>query len=169
MQRLIVSTLPKDSPVAEAAIRELSATTADCRVIHTDEMNIHPCVGCNACWLKTPGTCAIQDDYAEILKAYLEYDTTVFLTGTALNFVDYRMKNIIDRLLPLVTMYLYIVDRQYRHIPRYDKRYQFGLLYDGVADQAYLNEWLERVMLNIGGNSLGAFPAAQAKEVFSCT
>lgn len=47
MRRLIVSTLPKDNPVAEAAIRELSAAAANCRVIHNDEMNIHPCVCCN--------------------------------------------------------------------------------------------------------------------------
>lgn len=169
MGLLIVNTLPQNSPAALAAIQELGESVSDCRVIHAYEQNLRPCVGCNACWLKTPGVCAIKDGYEEILRAYLEYDATVFLAGTALNFVNYRMKNVIDRLLPLVTMYVHIVDGQCRHVPRYDKTYRFGLLYDGAADQKYLNEWLERVALNFGGSSLGAYPIAQAKEVFPCT
>ena len=52
----------------------------------------------------TPGVCSLRDGYEELLKAYLEYDATVFLAGTALNFVDHRMKNVIDRILPLATM-----------------------------------------------------------------
>ena len=103
-----------------------------------------------------------------MLKAYLEYDATVFLSGTVLNFVDHRMKHIIDRLLPLVTMYVRIVDGQCRHVPRYDKRFRFGLLYSGAADGAYLNEWLDRVMLNFSGESLGAYPITQAREAFPC-
>ncbi len=78
------------------------------------------------------------------------------------------MKNVIDRLLPLVTMYIHIPDGQCRHVPRYDKRYRFGLLYDGNANQAYLSEWMNRVAPNLGGDSLGVFPITQAKEVLSC-
>jgi len=167
MSLLIVNTLPEKT--AQAAIRCLAARNVDCRVIHTEPLKIHPCVGCNACWLKTPGRCAIQDDYEEILKMYLEYDSVIFFAGTALGFVDHRMKNLIDRLLPLATMYIHIVDGQCRHVPRYSKEYRFGLLYDGAVDQPYLNEWMERVMINLGGVSLGAFPIGQVEEMFSCT
>lgn len=168
MRLLIVNTLPKESPAALAAIRALSDAAPDCSVINAFEMEIRPCVGCNACWLKTPGLCAIKDGYEEILKGYLEYDATVFLAGTALNFVDHRMKHIIDRMLPLLTMYMKIVDGQCRHELRYDRKYRFGLLYAGAADQGYLNEWMGRVALNFGGHSLGVLPIAQAKEVIPC-
>ena len=137
-------------------------------MIHTYEKNLRPCIGCNACWLVTPGICSVQDGYEELLKAYLNYDATVFLSGTALNFVDHRMKNVIDRILPLVTMYTHIVDGQFRHVPRYDKKFRFGLLYSGSTDRAYLNYWMDRVMLNFGGESLGAYPISDAKEVLSC-
>lgn len=116
----------------------------------------------------TPGICAVKDGYEELLKAYLAYDATIFLSGTALNFVDHRMKNVIDRLLPLVTMYVHIVDGQCRHVPRYEKKLRFGLLYAGSADGEYLNRWMERVMLNFGGESLGVSPISDAKEVLSC-
>ena len=35
-------------------------------LVDTSEMNISHCVGCNCCWLKTPGICAIKDDYENI-------------------------------------------------------------------------------------------------------
>ena len=168
MRLLIVNTLPTDDPAAISAIHTLGKAVPDHRVIHTYEMALRPCVGCNACWLKTPGVCAIRDGYEELLKAYLEYDAAVFLSGTALDFVDHRMKNIIDRLLPLATMYIHIVDGQCRHVPRYGKRLRFGLLYKGVADEAYLREWMDRVMLNLGGSSIGVFPITQAEEVHAC-
>ena len=165
---LVVSVLPEDDPTAQAAIETLKRSVADTEVIFAYEYNFRPCIGCNACWLVTPGTCAVKDGYEKLLKAYLEYDNVLFLSGTALNFIDYRMKNLIDRLLPLATMYIRIADGQCRHVPRYDKKFRFGLLYSGSADCNYLNRWLERVMLNFDGESLGAYPIGNAKEVFSC-
>lgn len=168
MRLLIVDLLPEGDETALAAIRTLREGAEECRVIHAYEKNLRPCVGCNACWLVTPGICAIRDGYEELLKAYLEYDAAVFLAGTALNFVDHRMKNTVDRLLPLATMYIHIVDGQCRHVPRYEKDLRFGLLYSGAADGAYLNRWMDRVMLNLGGESLGAYPITEAKEVLAC-
>lgn len=165
---LAVNVLPENDPAAQAAIQTLKRSAANVQVIHAYEQSFRPCVGCNACWLVTPGVCAIKDGYETLLKAYLQYDAVLFLSGTAMNFVDHRMKNLIDRLLPLVTMYIRIADGQCRHVPRYDKNFRFGMLYEGAADRAYLNRWLERVMLNFTGESLGACPIENAEEVFSC-
>lgn len=168
MELLIVNTLPEDHSAARPAVQMLSSNVTKYGVINAHKMNISPCMGCNACWLKTPGICTIKDGYEDILKAYLEYDVTVFLAGTALNFVDYRMKNVIDRMLPLATMYIHIINEQCRHVPRYHKKYRFGLLYDGTADQKYLNKWMGRVAMNFGGTSFGAYPIGRAEEVISC-
>ena len=102
---LIINTLPENDPAVSSALEALGRGANEVRLIHTYEKNLRPCIGCNACWLVTPGICAVKDGYEELLKAYLDYDATVFMSGTALNFVDHRMKNVIDRLLPLVTMY----------------------------------------------------------------
>lgn len=168
MSLLIINTLPRNDERAMAAINTLHVNAAECHVIHTYERNLSPCIGCNACWLRTPGVCAIKDTYDELLKAYLTYDATVFICGTALNFVDYRMKNVIDRVLPLVTMYTCIEDGQFRHVPRYDKKFRFGLVYSGTADCSYLNRWMDRVMLNFMGESLGAYPIDCVQEVLQC-
>lgn len=163
MSLLIVNTLPAEEETARRAIRLLKPD----KVWETTTMRLLPCLGYNDCWLKTPGICAIKDDYPELLKGYFAYDATIFLSGTALGFVDYRMKNLTDRLLPLATMYTQFVDGEMRHVSWYDKHYRFGLLYNGEADGVYLNRWLARTALNMNGVSLGAFPIEQAKEAFS--
>ena len=167
MGLIVVNALPADDPAAAAAIAALNPD----KTLQTETMHLSPCIGCNACWLKTPGICGIHDDYEQLLRGYLSHDAVIFLAGTALGFVDYKMKNIADRLLPLATMYTYFEDGEMRHVPRYPKTYRFGLLYKGQADGAYLNRWLERTALNMIGVSLGAFPIEQldqAKEAFSC-
>lgn len=158
--------MPKNDPAAQKAIGRLISKEPQHQIFHTEEMKISPCVGCNFCWLRTPGVCAIKDDYQQLLQAYLKYDVTVFITGTALGFVNYQMKNIVDRILPLATMYTTVVDGEMRHVPRYKRQYRFALLYSGEADDAYLNRWLHRVAINMNGLSLGAFPIE--KEVSLC-
>ena len=165
---LIVNTLPETDTAALSALAELTASLPEGHVIHTERLRLLPCVGCNDCWLKTPGMCSIKDDYEQLLKAYLSYDAVVFLAGTAFGFVDYRMKNVIDRILPLFTMYTFLVDGEMRHVPRYDKKYSFGLLYAGEGDHEYLNLWMKRVMVNMLGKSLGAYPIQNSKEAISC-
>ena len=65
-------------------------------------------------------------------------------------------------------MYIHIVDGQCRHVPRYDKKLRFGLLYSGPADGEYLNRWMDRVALNLSAESLGAYPISEAGEVQLC-
>lgn len=36
------------------------------KIIETTDLDIHHCLGCNVCWLKTPGQCVIKDDYIQI-------------------------------------------------------------------------------------------------------
>lgn len=151
-------TLPKDHPLAEKAICCLAEKASECKTFYAEDMRITPCIGCNAWWLKTPGICAVKDDYEQILKAYLQYDVTVFISDTVLGFVDYKMKNVIDRILPMATMYTRIEDGQTHHVPRYEKEFRFGLLYAGNGNQAYLTHWMDRFCLNFHGISLGAFP-----------
>ena len=165
---LIINVLPEGDPTAQAAMEAIRQKAANTEVVYAYEKDFRPCAGCNACWLVTPGVCTIKDGYEELLKAYLHYDKVLFLSGTALNFVDCRMKNLIDRILPLATMYIRIVNGQCRHVPRYDKKFRFGLLYKGAADRTYLNRWMERVMLNFDGESLGVYPIENVKEVLSC-
>lgn len=168
MSTLIVNTMSSEDEKVQVAIREITAKGTECQVIHTEHMQISPCMGCNSCWLKTPGICPIKDDYEQIMTGFLQYDQVIFLTETKLGFISYKTKNLFDRILPLATMYLCFMDGQMRHVLRYKKTLQVGILYEGEADQEYLNHWLYRAVLNMHGESLGAFPISEGKGAFSC-
>lgn len=136
--------------------------------IDTTNMNISHCIGCNYCWLKTPGICAIKDDYEQILLKMIEAEQIWLIADTKFGFVSYQAKNIVDRVMPLVTMYLKIKKGQMRHVMRYRHTADFGVIYSGEAEAEYMNLWSERVALNFGSNSLGAYDEWELKEAVSC-
>lgn len=137
-------------------------------LIDTTGMHISHCVGCNYCWLKTPGVCAIQDDYEPVLRKINGADQVWLISDTHFGFVSWQTKNIIDRIMPLVTMYLKFKDGQMRHVMRYDHQPDLGVIYTGDGDQAYLERWCQRTALNLGSRSLGVFSASSSKEAVSC-
>ena len=149
--------------IAEGLLRS-GGNSAEMELIDTTGMNIYHCVGCNYCWLKTPGICAIKDDYAPIKKKMSKASQVWLISDTHFGFISYRTKNIADRVMSLVTMYLKIKDGQMRHVMRYDHQPDIGIIYTGDGDQAYLEQWCKRTALNLESNSLGAFPAEHRKE-----
>lgn len=166
MKNLLISTLEKNSTYSNTVIKELDSAGFKSSLISTDGLKISHCIGCNDCWIKTPGLCCIKDDYEKILIKMLLADRVIILTEAKLGFVSSRTKNIIDRILPLATMHLKIQNGQMRHYSRYNKMPDMGLLFIGNAQQDYLKLWLDRVMLNLHGTSLGAFEFAGRKELY---
>lgn len=141
---------------------------AEFRLIDTTAKQISHCVGCNDCWLKTPGICAIKDDYEPILKKISKADQVWLVSDTHFGFVSWQTKNIVDRILPLATMYLKFKDGQMRHVMRYDHQPDIGVIYTGNGDQAYLERWCQRTALNIESRSLGVFSESSKKEAILC-
>lgn len=153
--------------IAEELFRS-GGKSADFELIDTAGMHISHCIGCNSCWLKTPGICAIQDDYAPVLRKMSKADQVWLVSDTHFGFVSWQTKNLVDRIMPLATMYLKFKDRQMRHVMRYDHQPDIGIIYTGDGDQAYLERWCQRTALNIGSRSLGVFSESSGKEAVSC-
>ena len=162
---LIVNTTT-DTSITE----ELKNNTSDKEidVVDAGSLNIGHCIGCNYCWLKTPGVCSVKDDYEIILKKVIHADELWVISDTALGFIDHKGKNIYDRILPIATMYLKFKGNQMRHVSRYKKKTDFGLIITGEADKEYLERWLKRAALNLGSKSLGVFEKDELMEVAAC-
>ena len=124
-------------------------------IINTSDMKIAHCMGCNQCWLKTPGICAIKDDYEIILKKLVQADNLWLVSDTHFGFLNYKGKRVMDRIVPLLNMTIGFRDGWMRHELRYHAL-NIGLLYQGDADHAMMEDWFKRTAANIGGQSLGA-------------
>ncbi len=166
---LMVDTTAKHrgKAMAEELLRS-GENAAEFELIDTTGMQISHCVGCNDCWMKTPGICSIRDDYEPILRKISKADQVWLISDTHFGFVSWQTKNIVDRILPLVTMYLKFKDGQMRHVMRYDHQPDIGIIYTGDGDQAYLERWCQRTALNLGSRSLGVFSESSKKEAVSC-
>ena len=140
----------------------------EAEIIEAGDKKISHCIGCNYCWLKTPGICSIKDDYEEILKKIIKADDLWVITDTALGFIDHKGKNIFDRILPIATMYLKFNRGQMRHVARYDNSPDIGLIVTGEADMDYLDKWVYRCALNFESTALGAFGKDELEEAVSC-
>lgn len=136
--------------------------------IDASGLNISHCLGCNFCWLKTPGECVVKDDYEQVLKKISKADQVWLITDTKFGFVSYETKNIVDRVMPLVTMNIHFVGKQMRHVMRYKKNPDWGVIYTGEGDKDYLTKWCERVAINYAGKSLGAYRIDETEEAITC-
>ena len=137
----------------------------DADAINTDEFKIGSCLGCTHCWLKTPGVCAVKDDWETIFKRVIAADTVVFVAEAKLGFVSYKMKNIVDRLIPIATPYTLMHNGEMRHVLRYDKSPNLGLIYTGNGDKEFLTTWLERVAINFFSRSLGVYSIEESEVI----
>ena len=135
----------------------------DIEIIDAANMKIAHCMGCNQCWLKTPGVCAIKDDYETIIKKLVSADNVWLVSDTKFGFIDYRGKRILDRIMPMLNMYIVFRDGWMRHQLRYHSL-NVGVIYKGNGDQQMLEEWCNRTAANLGGRSLGVLALNEASS-----
>lgn len=132
-------------------------------IINTADLKIMHCMGCNNCWLKTPGICAIKDDYEIILKKSVAAENFWVVADTKFGFIDYRGKRVLDRIVPMLNMYIEIRDGWERHQLRYHPL-NFGFIYKGNGNRELLEEWSMRVARNLAGRSLGVISLDKAAK-----
>jgi len=107
----------KDVLERESGKRGLSVTAFD-----LDSMEIKPCRGCFGCWVKHPGTCAIQDDEEGILKAFVRSDILLWLTPITFGGYSSVLKKALDRIIPISLPFFIKSHGEIHHPPRYRGR-----------------------------------------------
>lgn len=165
---LLIDTTKEKEGKKVASEIDSSVTKKEYEYFDATTKNISHCLGCNYCWLKTPGECVIRDDYEPLLKKMSKADEIWLISDTKFGFVSYETKNIVDRVMPLVTMNLHMVGTQMRHIARYKHNADWGVIFTGDGDKEYLSKWCDRVAINFSSKSKGAFSIDEYKEAVSC-
>lgn len=153
MKTIVLNTLGDDAK--EQIMALLPAYDGLVEIVDTSKMKIAHCVGCNQCWLRTPGVCAFKDDYEKIIMKLVEAENLWIVCDTRFGFLNYKGKQLMDRIVPMLNMTIGFRDGWMRHELRYHPL-NIGLLYRGNADQELLEDWCKRTAVNIGGEALGA-------------
>lgn len=86
--------------------RGMAAAGGRVETVDLARLDLAPCRACFACWTRTPGVCALQDDMAALLPRYRDADLVVFGTPLYHYHMTATMKLFLDRTLPLVEPWL---------------------------------------------------------------
>lgn len=96
------------------------AQQVEVREMHVSNLQIKPCLGCFACWNKTPGQCCMRDDMAQLLEGELWADLIVWSFPLYYFTVPGALKNLIDRQLPMSLPFMSADNESGGHPSRYD-------------------------------------------------
>jgi len=130
--------------------------------IELRNMHIANCIGCFGCWVKTPGTCVIDDYGRETTRKAIQSDLLVWLTPVTFGGYSSELKKALDRIIPILLPYFQTYHGQIHHKMRY-KKYP-KLLVIGVQEPDVNYE--ETFMALAERNILNFRPPAYAVSVF---
>lgn len=88
--------------ILEPLLDGMRLAGADVELFYTKKLEIKLCQGEHTCWFKTPGNCFQNDDMQELYPKFKEADIWVFATPLYWGSITAPLKNLIDRLLPLL-------------------------------------------------------------------
>jgi hypothetical protein len=123
---------------------------------------IAPCLGCFGCWVKTPGTCVINDAGRETTRKAIQSDLMVWLTPITFGGYSSELKKALDRIIPILLPYFKVYHGQIHHQMRYE-RYP-NLLVIGVQEPD--TDYEETFVALAERNMLNFRPPAHVVSVF---
>lgn len=99
-----------------------------CERLRLSQLEIHECIGCFDCWLKTPGLCRLRDDGRRVVEAVAGAELVVFAAPMRMGFTSGLLKRGMDRLIPLLLPYIQVMDGECHHTMRNGRGFDVGLL-----------------------------------------
>ena len=123
MRVLLINGSPKGSRSNTYQLSQAFVAGLNAEEVHEcciRDKNIKSCLGCFACWNKTPGTCCLGDDMADVIADLLWADVIIWSFPLYYFSVPGPLKNLIDRQLPMVLPFMSSDSVSGGHPTRYD-------------------------------------------------
>ena len=99
----------------------------------TENGQIRPCVGCFACWNRTPGVCALKDGFADMGELIHRAEEVAVISRYTYGGFSGAVKNVFDRCLGYVLPQFEVVGGETHHQKRYDEDKPFTFIFYGHA------------------------------------
>jgi multimeric flavodoxin WrbA len=88
---------------------------AEIEVLYTKRLKVNPCQGEFNCWFKKPGNCFQDDDVRLVRPKFGQADLWVLATPLYVDGMSGSMKNLLDRMIPLLEPSIELRDGHCRH------------------------------------------------------
>ena len=124
------------------------------------EIDLCHCFGCLGCWLKTPGQCVVEDEYANMGRLLASCHDLVFVSECVYGSFSPYVKNVLDRSISYLSPYFVIRDKKMCFKRRYDNvinicAYFYGAVTEKEKDTA--TALLSAIALNFDAKISGAY------------
>lgn len=87
-------------------------------VIHLSSLNMHHCVGCFSCWVKTPGQCVFRDDAVNVYPLIAKSLNLMLVSRIVFGGFDTIMKTMLERALPIQQPFMRLHHGEIHHVQR---------------------------------------------------
>lgn len=100
------------------------------RVVSNDG-TIKKCVGCFGCWVKTPGTCVIRDNYGDMGEWLAKSDEVIIISKCFYGGYSPFVKNVLDRSISYIHPYFATRNNEMHHKKRYNHTFETSVWFYG--------------------------------------
>jgi hypothetical protein len=127
----------------------------------------HCCVGCFRCWVKTPGTCVIDDHGAGFAALMTTHDEVLLLSRLVFGGLSPDVKAVLDRSIGFVLPFFRKLNGETHHSMRFDTSPGLRYVFYGSDMTEQEKETARKLAaanaLNFGSErrSVSFFPSAQ--------
>lgn len=137
----------------DAVVGGLEARGHGVQRLRLRDRTLAQCKGCFACWVKTPGRCAIRDGTEELVRALLAADLLVLASPTSMGMTTALSRRALERMIPILLPHFQVVDGEIHHRPRHARHPRTALLYGAegcdAEDEALLRLLYRRLAVNL--------------------
>ena len=148
--------------IERSLIQLLTENGWEVEPIELRDKQIAGCLGCFGCWIKTPGTCVIDDYGRETTRKAIQSDLLIWLTPVTFGGYSSDLKKALDRTIPNLLPYFDSYHGQIHHKMRYGK-YPKLLV---IGTDQLSAEYEETFLALTERNSLNLRPPMHAASVF---
>lgn len=97
---------------------DLSVDGHDTEFINLSELKIANCMGCFACWTKTPGKCVIRDDAVKVYPKIAASNRVLYISRVKYGSYDTIMKTMLERAIPVQQAFIRLLQGETHHVQR---------------------------------------------------
>jgi multimeric flavodoxin WrbA len=147
------------------------AEGAGYRFIDLASAEMHPCIGCFKCWLRTPGECVYRDEASRIVREIVNADRVLFLCPVTWGSYSPAVKTLLDRSICRVLPFFEIYKGETHHPARYEHSPETWLVgYGGELSEPEISLF-EKLGGNLddnlqkGGMRIGVINGGEGRDI----